>query len=72
MVVKFHFMCTLSAALELRQTNSAMCKDLLNQFTLQLFDFRLSGLLFAQIAARCSQRHDAPKAWILTLALNKL
>ena len=31
-------------------------------------------LLFAQIAARCSQRHEAPKAWILTLAsrMNKL
>ena len=27
-------------------------------------------LLFAQIAARCSQRHEAPKGWILTLALN--
>ena len=33
---------------------------------------RRCPLLFAQIAARCSQRHEAPKAWILTLAFNKL
>ena len=33
---------------------------------------RRCPLLLAQIAARCSQKHKAPKEWILTLALNKL